>query len=347
MLPVIHNLLRTSPVFVLGFILSSTAWAGTIRDDKSDSLYTVAGSTYSAVGALRVDADSGTFGCSGSLIGDGSWVLTAGHCSDGATAGNATFSLGDTMTSFFLTSDTYAVDEVVPHPKWDGSLSKGYDIALMHLSSDAGTGASIYRGNSEAGSVGTIVGFGLTGTGLTGATNLDGKKRAGDNLIDGFFRTPGKTSRLFATDFTDPSGDSNVFGSEASENNEFLAVFGDSGGPVFIDSEIAGVNSFIVDNNRNGLFADYGDYGGATRVSAFADWIDSVLTGSGGGDGGDDDGGGGPPPGRGGGRFNAFGATSLLVSANQAVPEPSTFLLMALGLVAITSRKGGRTALIP
>ena len=183
----IHNLSRTSLVFVLGILLSSTTWAGTIRDDVSDSIYTAAGSTYSAVGALRVDADSGTFGCSGTLVGDGSWVLTAGHCSDGATVSNATFSLGDTMSSFFLTDDTYAVDEVVPHPKWDGSLTKGYDIALMHLSSDAGTGASIYRGSSETGSVGTIVGFGLTGTGLTGALSLDGKKRAGDNLIDDCF----------------------------------------------------------------------------------------------------------------------------------------------------------------
>lgn len=332
----IQILSRTSPVFVLGMLLSSTAWAGTIRDDVSDSIYTAAGSTYSAVGALRVDADSGTFGCSGTLVGDGSWVLTAGHCSDGATAGNATFSLGDTMSSFFLTDDTYAVDEVVPHPKWDGSLTKGYDIALMHLSSDAGTGASIYRDSSETGSVGTIVGFGLTGTGLTGALSLDGKKRAGDNLIDGLFRTPGKTSRLFATDFTDSSGGSNSFGSEAPEDNEFLAAFGDSGGPVFIGSEVAGVNSFIVDNNGNGLFADYGDYGGATRVSAFADWIDGVLSGSGGEDEG---GGGGPPPGRGGGRFNSFGATSLRASVGQAVPEPSAFLLMALGLGAISMKR--------
>ncbi len=321
-------------VFAICVGLAPLAQAGTIRHDTNDALYLSLGSQFDSVGALRVDTSTGTFGCSGTLLAPGDWLLTAGHCTDGATAANTTFSLGDTIGttggSFFVGSTTFDVAEVVPHPKWDGNLFKGYDIALMRLSENVtdavGTsGATLYTGTGEVGEVGTPVGFGMTGTGLTGVTTLDGYKRAGNNVIDGFFRTPGKTPRVFGMDFDNPNGSTNVFGSSAAEDLEYLIAFGDSGGPVFIGSEVAGVNSFIVDNNAGDLFADYEDYTGHTRVSAFADWINGVLAGSSGSD--ESGGGGGPPPGRGGGRFNFASA----IATPMSVPEPSSFVLLLAG----------------
>jgi secreted trypsin-like serine protease len=321
--------------------LSAIAQAGTIRHDTNDALYQSAGSQFQNVGALQVVTTGGTFGCSATLLAPGDWVLTAGHCTDGATAGGTTFSLGDTIGtsggSFFVAATTFDVAEIVPHNKWDGSLSKGYDIALMRLvqnATDASgvAGANIYTGTGEVGSVGTPVGFGVTGNGITGTTFLTGDKRAGNNTIDGFFRTPGKTPRVFGMDFDNPNGSTNVFGSSASRNLELLIAFGDSGGPVFIGSEVAGVNSFIVDYNSDGLYANYEDYSGHTRVSAFADWIDGVLAGQGGSD--DDSGGGGPPSGRGGGRFSFASAIATPLS----IPEPSSLVLLLVGAVMTLAR---------
>ncbi len=329
----LRNNLLIGSVFAISIGLASWAQAGVIRHDADDALYLSLGSQFQNVGALRVDTGTGAFGCSGTLLAPGDWLLTAGHCTDGAAAGNTTFSLGDTIgtsgSSFFIGATTFDVAEVVPHPKWDGNLSKGYDIALMRLSVNvtdaAGTsGAAIYTGTGEVGSVGTPVGFGVTGDGITGATTLDGNKRAGNNVIDGFFRTPGRTPRVFGMDFDNPNGSTNVFGSSAAQNLEYLTAFGDSGGPVFIGSEVAGVNSFIVDYNADGLFANYEDYTGHTRVSAFADWINEVMAGS---SGSNDSGGGGPPANRGGGRFSFASA----IATPMSVPEPSSLVLLLAG----------------
>lgn len=104
-------------------------------------VYRSAGSQYQNVGALQLVTAEGTFGCSATLLAPGDWLLTAGHCTDGATAGNTTFSLGDTVgtsgSSFFIGAATFDVAEIVPHNKWDGSVSKGYDIALMRLVQNA------------------------------------------------------------------------------------------------------------------------------------------------------------------------------------------------------------------
>jgi hypothetical protein len=138
--------------------------------------------------------------------------------------------------------------------------------------------ATFYTGSGEVGQTGTFVGFGLTGTGLTGYQTLDNQKRAFENVIDGDFGNP---SLVLGSDFDSPhSAAYNAFGDPTPLSLEGCVAPGDSGGGVFItvgsQTYLAGIISFVAatDGNAN---ASYGDVSGFGRVSSFLPWIMSVI----------------------------------------------------------------------
>lgn len=340
-------LLITSP------LVAGTTLSGLGDPTSSSSPNVIDGAAYSNVGALQVIVGAEGYGCSATLIGDGSWLLTAGHCVDGATPGSTTFSLdsqvGVSDADFFLGSQSYGVSEIVPHPKWNGSLTTGYDIALIRLATPiAGvTPAEIYTQSDERGKQVEIVGYGMYGNDIDGTVGLDGNRRAGLNVVDNFWRTGGKSQRLLALDFD--NGQASAFGSTTPESTELFSVFGDSGGPVFIGNAVAGVNSFLGDGSGDGIYGNAGDYSGHTRVSEFVGWITEVTGASSGGGGGDDTGDGGPPKSRGGGRFNqleglSFTAQPISLVATASVPEPGSSLLLVFGAALSVLRFRARRA---
>ena len=129
------------------------------------------------------------------------------------------------------------------------------------------------------GQVGTSVGFGITGTGLTGSDTFTLQKRAGQNVIDAFV---GKgRRRTIVADFDNPlnPGDSS-FGSSDPLSLEYLIAPGDSGGGLFINVDgidlLAGVHSFGA--AFDGLAdSDYGDISGDSLVTPFNSWIDRMI----------------------------------------------------------------------
>jgi MYXO-CTERM domain-containing protein len=281
--------------FVLAFMLlglaaaagvaPSVAVGGTIRDDRDPQLYLNLGAApqYASVGRFDLTKDMPGYSASGTLIDD-NWVLTAAHALDGATAGQ-----------FTVGGRSYGISKWITHPKWDGELRRGFDLALVKLDGTVTdvAPAQLYTGHRELGAVGTFVGFGRTGTGTTGDTIYDGLKRAGQNTIDGTIgreewpkpatfrnKLPG-SARTFVVDFDSPTDPAkNVVGSATPVNVEYLISLGDSGGGDFIDlgkgPVLAGVNSFAevpdgVDDSG------YGDVTGHVRVSAHAKWIRTTL----------------------------------------------------------------------
>jgi len=213
---------------------------------------------------------------------------------------------------------------------------------LIQLSDTISTipAANRYTGTEELTATGTLVGYGMTGTGSTGAIDLDGMRRAGQNEIDQLFRTRGKTPNVIAYDFDSGSEDDNVFGPKDPLPYEYLTSFGDSGGPTFIgdSSLLAGVHSFVVDENRDGLWCNYGDWAGDTRVSAFNKWIDEII---GGGDNGKDNGKPDkdkPPRGPRGKSTLADVALGRPALA-YAVPEPTSLAVLVLGGLALIRRR--------
>jgi secreted trypsin-like serine protease len=207
-------------------------------------------------------------------------------------------------------------------------LSTGYDIALVQLSS-AVTGiapAVRYTGANELGALATSVGFGKTGTGVTGAITFDGKKRAGQNVVDRFYSS--QNNRILLSDFDNPANAAdNAFGSSVAGNLEYLIAPGDSGGGLFLDFGqgplLAGVHSF--GSAVDGLVdSDYGDRSGHTRVSVFNSWIDSIL-GIGGGSSGNG----------GNNRGGKKKFTAALGAESAAVPEPGSLLMMLVGVASM------------
>jgi hypothetical protein len=304
-------------------IWTASAHSGVIRDDRSDSLYQslAASSAYAGVGQFVGTTATYGFAASGTLIAP-DWVLTAAHVVDQATS-----------LSFNIGGSSYSASKWAYNSKWTGDLAAGYDIALVKLSSSPGVAsATRYTGSSELGAIGTSVGYGKTGTGLSGAVTFDGLKRAGQNVIDRFYSN--RNDRILLSDFDSPTNPSeSSYGPSTPLNLEYLIAPGDSGGGLFVDfgngPVLAGVHSF--GSARDGLVdSDYGDMSGHTRVSAFNSWIDSILSGGSGGTSGGNKGGKGRP-------FTTEGFASDAVWMT-AVPEPASFLLI-VGAIGVMMRQ--------
>lgn len=340
-------LLRLSIALTIVACLSAPASAGTIlhtefETDGGQSYLDLAGA-YPSVGQFIGTDSGGGFAASGVLI-DSNWVLTAAHVVDGAT-----------LLEYNLGGSQYTAESWIAHPNWNGNVSKGYDIGLVKFATNIADAQSVDPPTIYSGSVdnrvGTSVGFGTTGTGVTGwepvkySSQL--QKRAGNNVIDAWYLPPGKpgtTPHIFLSDFDNPAfgssyDDGNNFGGFDPIDLEYLIAPGDSGGGVFVGTELAGIHSFgwgRLDGDPN---SDYDDVSGHTWVAFFEDWIKGVISpDGGGGGGGDDDGGGGGKPPWAGGPGGKNSSASM-------VPEPSTVWLLSMAALCLVgcwwrTRKG-------
>jgi len=190
---------------------------------------------------------------------------------------------------FQLGASTYTVQNVYIHPNYNPSdLSYGGDIALLELSAPVTgvTPALINTSLNPIGQVGFSVGYGMTGTGLTGYTTYDGQRRAMTNEINFYLSSYNSSSEWILSDFDHPTNSTySSMGGTTALPREGLVAPGDSGGPVFILASgnwyIAGVHSFIADlgppwGNGN-PDARYGDIQASTNVALYAGWIEATV----------------------------------------------------------------------
>ena len=212
-----------------------------LNGDQTDSFESVG-----IVGSMQF----GGF-CSGTLISP-LHVLTAAHCAEVTT--------GDTDGTFIIDGELYLTSRVFIHPAYDEETLDN-DIAIYELSEEVSgvEPSSILRDAPEVGELLTIVGFGGTGDGESGADGSFGIRRAGVTMIEAV------TDMLVIWEF--------------DSNDEANTAPGDSGGPGFLDVD---GDLFIASVTSGGteLDAGFGDIAFNTRVDAYLEFIDDIVEGN-------------------------------------------------------------------
>lgn len=277
----------------------------TTAGDYRDKRYLAAvGDAYD--GVVRVVY--GDFYGTGTLLFDGRAVLTAAHLFG---------SPGGTASVVFETSTgtpRISTSRILLHPDYD--LGANNDLALVWLSSPAPVSANrytLYRDTDEIGQVFTMVGYGKTGTGSTGysASHNSGYQDASTPLrlkannqfdVEGaelksqvgaaMGWSPQAGTQLLA-DFDNGLAWNDALGRLMGRSDlgqglmEGLIAPGDSGGPAFLNGQLAGVASYGTDlsfgstqPDIDGLLnSSFGELAAWQRVSAYQQWIDQSIRG--------------------------------------------------------------------
>lgn len=232
---------------IIFIILIGSTLAGTVDPGTPDSKYLEYAKQFTFVGKVGGKNEKGmSYFASGVAI-DSHHILTAAHV------------VKDCGSCFFyINNKEYCVYKVVYSKKHDTSFGTG-DIAIGFIQEDLNLDLypQLYTESDEIEKLCDISGFGMTGTFLSGPNIGDTKQRAGSNRIDYIENELLVCSPSKGKDKT---------------NLEFLIASGDSGGGLFIDGKLAGINScvFVSKGSPN---SKYGTESGHTRVSRYIDWI--------------------------------------------------------------------------
>jgi hypothetical protein len=236
-------------LLILGFGGQYT-YSGTIDPGTSDAQYIKYGEEFEYVGRLCGTYKDDSRFCASAVAIDDHFILTAAHV------------VKDSNSCLFTLKDkTYCITDVIYHKDFDDGKFGTADIAIGYSKEPFGLKfyPALYEGEDEANKICCMSGFGITGNFISGAIFSDNKQRAGSNTIDHIdgnllICSP---SRRGDKDYT---------------TLEFLIASGDSGGGLFIDGKLAGINSCVMAVDRSPKSV-YKDESGHTRVSRFINWI--------------------------------------------------------------------------
>ena len=237
---------------LMSFLSINLVQAGTRDPNVPDSKYINYAKDFHFVGKVCGKYNDGSAYCASGVAISDYIMITAAHVVDKSES-----------CQFNINNKKCKIKEVIIHKDFDESKFGLNDIAICisEESFDLKFYPGLYTEKDEIGKVCSISGYGITGTFNTGAKLSDDTRRAGSNKIDYIDK-----QLLICS----PSKDN------SKTQLEFLIASGDSGGGLFIDGKLAGINSCVmaVKGSPN---SSYGSESGHTRISDHAEWIKKVL----------------------------------------------------------------------
>lgn len=229
------------------------SFAGTRDPGVSDEKHIEYGKGFPYIGQLILVNSKDQISFGSAVAYDDYIIITAAHLFE------------DNLKDCFvnINNKNILILKTIKHKDYKEDIFGYNDIAicLCEKPIDLKWYPELYEGEDEVNKICCMGGYGLTGTFETGyQKNGDYKIRAGSNKID--------------------SIDKNLLVCSPSNINktslEYCISPGDSGGGLFIDNKLAGINSCIMATGRPSK-SDYGSESGHTRISKYVDWIKENL----------------------------------------------------------------------
>jgi hypothetical protein len=231
------------------FGLCSLSYGGTIDPNIPDQKYLDFGSKFYCVVKLCGTYEDNSLFCASGVIIEKHFILTAAHVVEGYKTCYA--KIGDKQ---------FKLKNIILHKNFGGEFGTG-DIAIGYCEDGFSLEnfPPLYDDDDEVGRISSIAGWGLTGNFNTGIYRSDNKLRAGSNIIDSIDK-----DMLICSPSKPTDKDHTLL--------EYMIGSGDSGGGLFIDGKLAGINSCVMAVGRSPM-SKYDEQSGHTRVSNFLDWI--------------------------------------------------------------------------
>ena len=242
-------------LFLILAIFCTYVSSGTIDPGTLDSKYIEYGSKFKCVVRICGKSKEGLNYCASAVVVNKHWIITAAHVVKDCVS----VKIKD------FKDKEYCVTKVIVHEDYHEDNFGHNDIAVGYVEEEINSDfyPELYSDSDEVGKVCAIAGYGITGTFSTGTHTSDSNKRGGSNKIDKIDR------QLLICSPSRP-------GASDKTSLEFLIGHGDSGGGLFIDKKLAGINSCVMstDSKPN---SSYGDESGHTRISEYVSWVNSHI----------------------------------------------------------------------
>lgn len=237
-------------LFILTIFIAS-AKSGTIDPANNDESYIEYAENFDCVLQLTGMYGNVIFNASCVAIND-NMILTAAHVVEKASD-----------CYVLMPKRKNKIIKIIYHKDFDTNKFGIADIALCICEDPMNFKdyPILYSDRDEIGKKCSISGFGVTGDFITGAKISDGKKRAGLNYIDYI-----QQELLVCS----PSRDKN------KTSLEFIISHGDSGGGLFINNKLAGINSSVMAIDKK-TDSSYTDESCHTRISTYIPWIKEII----------------------------------------------------------------------
>jgi hypothetical protein len=243
--------MRLLSFFLCFFLLNICAVGGTIDPKTPDSKYIEYGSKFKCIAKLCGEYNDNTLFCGSAVVIKKNIILTAAHVVENYKKCIVTVNDKD-----------YKIKKFIWPKDFNKEIYGSNDIAIGFIEGNIELDSypDLYSETDESDKICSISGYGVTGTFVDGALKHDGKRRAGTNTIDYIEKgvlvcSPSKPEDKNKTDL------------------EFLIACGDSGGGLFIDTKLAGINSYVSNIGKDSPKSTYKTESCHIRISDHRNWI--------------------------------------------------------------------------